>query len=130
MKLIVIILFVASMSFYGNSQDLQKNSCSANSEIIFLTEELARKEWNNHNLASDYINLIITDSSTFYLGKELKNDSELNSMITENDELPKNFVVVIGIENSVPFEKFSDLICKFESFLTLRINELRVYHFD
>lgn len=130
MKLIVIILFVASMSFYGNSQDLQKNSCSANSEIIFLTEELARKEWNNHNLASDYINLIITDSSTFYLGKELKNDSELNSMITENDELPKNFVVVIGIENSVSFEKFSDLICKFESFLTLRINELRVYHFD
>lgn len=130
MKLIITILFAASISFYGNSQDLEKNSCSANSEIIFLTKELATKEWNNHKSATDYINLIISDTSILYLGKELKKESEVNSMIIENGELPNNFVVVIGIKNSVPFKKFSDLVCNLGSSLTLRINEVKVYHFD
>lgn len=126
----IILLFFLIVSFETFSQNLKTNYCSENLEITFLDKETAKWEIKNHKMARDYLNIIIEDNGMPYKDKYFKDKSHLIKLIEEDSALFKEFNVVIGIKNEVPFVVFTELLCWLKDLGNYRVDEIQVYHFQ
>jgi len=130
MKTNLILILLLSINFQLYSQNTKKNNCSEKLQITFLDIETAKGELKNHTTARNYLNIVVDKTGIFYMNKNLRDKSHLESLIKKDNTLLNEFNAVIGINNEAQFEIFTDLLCWLNNLNNYNVRDVQVYHFN
>lgn len=135
----ILLITALITSIHLLSQNLNKNKCTKEIELTFITKKEADKAIKNNSdigsnvLSNKYVNIVIDDNGFFYLDENLTDEYSLLELIKNNTTLSKKIDVVIGIYNEVKFKKLTDFLCwldRLHLYSSYRVDKIFIYHFD